>query len=217
MDVDDLYVGIHLEVFAEFGDIDIHASRSEIAVVLPDFLEGAATVHKLVEVHGKHAQEFAFLHGETLHLVALGEGLMREIKRKVANVEGVLVGLSVVESAADGGIEAGKKFFHAEGLGDVVVGTYLKPLQLVGLKVLGRQEYDWDALVYATDFLSHSESILYRHHNVENTRVDIVILVSIDGCLAVGCEGDGIAFLRKIGLEYGAEIGIILCDEEFNT
>ena len=48
-------------------------------------------------------------------------------------MEEIFVGLAVVEGAAYGGIDACQQLFHAEGLGDVVVGTDFEAFEFVGL------------------------------------------------------------------------------------
>ena len=74
--VDDLHLWVDLEVFAQLGDIYVHAACRKIAVVFPNLLQGAGAVYQLVEVHGEHTQQFALFHGQSLHVVATGEGLM---------------------------------------------------------------------------------------------------------------------------------------------
>ncbi len=40
MDVHDFDLGVVFEVFAEFGDENVHAAGVEVAVVAPDLFEG---------------------------------------------------------------------------------------------------------------------------------------------------------------------------------
>ena len=136
VDIDDFDGGVGLEVFSEFGDVDVHAAGGEIRVVFPDFLEGGVAVDELVEVDGEDAEEVAFFGGEALDFVADSKGLVDIVEGEVADFEDVFVGAVFVEGAAHGGVEASEEFFHGEGFGDVVVSADFEAFEFVFFKVL---------------------------------------------------------------------------------
>ena len=210
VDVDDLDGGVGLEVLAELGDVDVHAACGEVGVVLPNLLEGGGAVDELVEVDAEEAEELAFLGGEALgFLTVAGEGLVVVVEAELADGELVVLGLVFVEGAADGGVDASEEFFHAEGLGDVVVGADLETLELVGLEGLGGEEEDGDVFVDAAQFLGDGEAVLDGHHDVEDAGIDAVGLVDVEGLLTVDGEENGIAFLGEVGLEDGTHVGVV--------
>ena len=53
MDIHNFHRGVVFQVTAQFGDIHVHATGGEIAVVLPDFVEGRGSVHHLVEIEAE--------------------------------------------------------------------------------------------------------------------------------------------------------------------
>ena len=62
----------------------------------------------------EHAQQFALLHGETLHVLAAGKCLVGIVEHAVADMEEVLVRLTVIERPSNRGIQSCQQFFHAE-------------------------------------------------------------------------------------------------------
>ena len=54
MNVNDLDLGIVLEVFAQFGYIHVHAPAIEISVATPYLLQRLFARQKIIEMFGKH-------------------------------------------------------------------------------------------------------------------------------------------------------------------
>ena len=217
VNVDDFDGGIGLEVFSEFGDVDVHAACGEVGVVLPDFLEGGVAVDELVEVDGEDAEEVTFFGCETLDVVADGEGLMDEVESEVADFEDVFVRAVFVEGAAHGGVEASEEFFHGEGLGDVVVGADFETFEFVFFKVFGGEEDDGDFFVDFSNILSDSETVFEGHHDIKDAGIDVFGIEEGGGVVAVFSPDDGVAFLGEIGFEDGTQIGVVFSNQKFNS
>ena len=60
MDIDDLNIGIFLEVFSQFRDVHIHASCIEIIVISPNFLQCQLSLQQIVFVLTEHFQQLVF-------------------------------------------------------------------------------------------------------------------------------------------------------------
>jgi hypothetical protein len=48
MNGDDLYLGVILENFSDFAEVNVHGTCIEIAIVTPDLLECMASVDQLI-------------------------------------------------------------------------------------------------------------------------------------------------------------------------
>ena len=58
MNIDDLYIGIRFQVFAQFGDVYIHTPCVKIIVIDPDGLQGKIPLKYLVNVVTQEFQQF---------------------------------------------------------------------------------------------------------------------------------------------------------------
>src|SRR5690606_26638602 len=63
VDVDDFYVGIFPEVFAQLRDVDVHAAPVEVGVAAPDLFQRLLPGQQVVLVLAEHAQQLVFLGG----------------------------------------------------------------------------------------------------------------------------------------------------------
>ena len=70
--------------------------------------------------------------------------------------------------AAQDGFDAQDDDVHAEGLGDVVVGTDFETGANVFDECLGGEEDEGDVLVHFADALGQCESVHLGHHHVED-------------------------------------------------
>lgn len=217
MNVDDLNLGVALEVFAQFGDIDIHTTSSEVAVILPDFLKRVGTVDELIEIDAEQAEQFRLFRSQSMVLARQAENLVIVVEGVVADGEDIVLRFVLVVGAADGGVDASQELFHAEGLGDIVVGTDFKTFEFVAFKALGRKEKDGDALVDAAYFLGHSKAILDGHHDVEDASIHVLFMIDIESSLAIGSQEHGVAFLGEISLKNGTQVGVVFSDQQFNS
>jgi hypothetical protein len=65
----------------------------------------------------------------------------------------------------------GEQLVHAEGFGDVVVGSCLKCLYFGQLIAAARQDNDRDPLVAASDFLQQLKSVNVRQTEIEDHEI----------------------------------------------
>ena len=70
MDIDDLNIGIFLEVFSQFRDVYIHASAVKIIVISPNFLQCQLSLQQIFFVLTEHFQQLVFFRGQS-DLVAI--------------------------------------------------------------------------------------------------------------------------------------------------
>ena len=69
MDVDEFHFGIVLEVFAQFGDIDIHGPGVEVRVLAPHLLQRHRALKRFVHVLTKQQEQVGFFRGELARLL----------------------------------------------------------------------------------------------------------------------------------------------------
>ena len=84
MHVDNLYARFALEIFAEFGDIDIHVAGIVETVVPPDLFEGVTTLKDVVFLVHQHLQQLCLTCGNALLLALDGEGLSFFVEQNTA-------------------------------------------------------------------------------------------------------------------------------------
>src|SRR5215204_7471151 len=96
--------------------------------------------------------------------------------RKVLRVELQVPGLDYLSpparlAALEVRVYAGDKLLHAEGLGNVVVGSGLEPSDLILFGIFGRDHHDHYALVALADPLAHLYPGLAGEHDVEQDQI----------------------------------------------
>lgn len=180
-------------------------------------MKRAGAVDELVEIEGEKAKEFRLLGGEFADIVVDGERVVRVVEDTTAEMEDVTFGSSPVERAADGSIDASEEFVHRERFGDIVVGADLETFKDIALERFGRDEDDRDTFVGAAYFLSDGIAILDGHHNIQDAGVDVLVMIHFNSLFAIGGEADGEAFLRKIGTEDSAQVGVVLSNKKSDT
>ncbi len=175
VDVDDLDLVVVLQVLAQLRDIDIHRPGVEVVVVDPNGLERIVALQDLVGVGAEQGQQLVLLGGELGLLLADGEQLLLGVEGEAADVvERTLLVLLTLHATQDS-LDAHHELLHGEGLGDIVVGTQLEAFEDILLQRLGRQEDDRHLGVALTNLLSQRETVLLRHHHVEDA--DVVLLL----------------------------------------
>ena len=84
VDVHEFDAGVVAEVFAEFGDEDVHAAGVEVGVVAPDEAEGGLAFEDFALLLAEEAEEVGFAGGEALDLVLVAEFAGGEVEVVVA-------------------------------------------------------------------------------------------------------------------------------------
>ena len=85
MDVDNLNLGIILQMLAQFGDVDIHRTGIEVVVVDPDGLQGEVALQDLIGVAAQQGQQLILLGGQLTLLVAQAEQLLLGIEGELTD------------------------------------------------------------------------------------------------------------------------------------
>ena len=137
---------------------------------------------------------------------------MDVVEGEVADFKDVLVWAFLGEGAAHGGVETSEELFHAEGLGDVIVGADFKTAEFVLFEVFGSEEDDGNVFVDLTDFLGDGEAVFLRHHDIEDAGIDVLVVEKGKSLVAVLSPYDGVTFLCEVGFEDGAEVRVVLSD-----
>ena len=102
MNVDDLDLGIVLQVLTQLGDIHIHRTGIEVVVVDPDGLQGEVALQDLVGVTAEQCQQLVLLRGELGLLIADDEQLLLGVEGCVAvALHSRLLGLLTLGAAQD--------------------------------------------------------------------------------------------------------------------
>ena len=211
MYIKDLDFGFAFEVFAQFGDIDVHIAGVVEAVVAPDFLEGVAAFEDVILLVHEHFEQLCLAGGDAFLLALDGEGLPFLVEGDAAELYDVVAGL-LGGGAAQEGLDAGLQLLNGEGLGDVVVTTDGEPLDKVFLQVLGGQEDDGDFLVQLADLLGQRETVHQGHHHVHDADVERLGAERLVGDLPVGGVGHVVPFGGEVGGEHLAQIDVVFSE-----
>ena len=83
----DVDARVVLEVFAEFGDIDVHRSGVEVVFLFPDLLQGLGALQGVAHVLAEHQQQVGFLRGQFLGLLTIDEQMTRCVESVGAQME----------------------------------------------------------------------------------------------------------------------------------
>ena len=103
VDVDNLDGRVVLEVFAQLGDVNIHAAGVEIIVINPDGLQCVVTLENFIRVLAEKSQQFAFLCGESCLLLGCSQNLLLGVKSKLTDaVERTVLALLAADTAEHG-------------------------------------------------------------------------------------------------------------------
>ena len=140
----------------------------------------------------EQAEQFAFLGGEFFGLIVGNEHLFLGIESEFANlIHGHFFALFALH-ASQNSFNAHHQFLHAEGFGDIVVGTDFKSFQNVFFQGFGSEENDRHLAIDGAHFLSQLEAVFFRHHNVEYTNVVFPFQKSFVAtfaiCIQIGIE-----------------------------
>jgi hypothetical protein len=60
MDINDLYIAVDLQVFAQFGNIHIHTPAIEIGIAAPDFFQSGFPWQQIVHMLAEHFEQLVF-------------------------------------------------------------------------------------------------------------------------------------------------------------
>ena len=177
--------GVAFDLVAEVGDGDVHGAGFGVGAEAPDLFEklGAGNGAGLVAV--EPAEDAAFARGEGNGLPAALGGAMAEIEVAAVGADGFRLGGDGLEPAGEG-VNAGKQFAGAEGLGDIVVGADLEAADFVFLGAAGGEHEDGEAGAGLAEALADGEAVEFGQHEVENDEIQRGIEATFGGGQAVG-------------------------------
>ncbi|KIX78571.1 hypothetical protein SF12_08360 [Streptomyces sp. MBRL 601] len=173
------------------------------------------------ELHpGQHASGVAQQHLQEVELLerqvdlAAGDGdhVPVDVHPHRAGLQGLRYGLLRFAPAAQHGADAGDQLARGEGLGDVVVGPYLQPDDLVDLAVLGG-DHDHRHVGAAAQLAADLGAGESGQHQVEQDQVGAVALELVEPLGPGGRDGDLEALLAEHVGQSVAEGFLILDDE----
>ena len=71
VDVYDLHAAVFFQIFAQFGDVYVHAAAVEVGVAAPYALQRQFAWQQVVLVFAQHQQQFIFLRRKGMTVVAM--------------------------------------------------------------------------------------------------------------------------------------------------
>ena len=117
--------------------------------------------------------------------------------------------------AAQYRLDARQQLPRGKGLCQIVVCAHLQADDAVGFVASGRQHQDWCRLVLAgAQFAAQDQSIIARHHHIENDEIDGVRLEKCPHMPAVGSHGDPQAILLQITRNQFPDFAIVIDDQD---
>ena len=108
-------------------------------VINPDGLQRKVTLQNLIGMCTEQAQEFRFLRSQLGLLPVDSQDLLLCVERKAADFVYTAFLVLLSTYTTQDGFNTEHQLFHAEGFGDVVVGTNLETFQDILLQRLGCQ------------------------------------------------------------------------------
>ena len=158
----------------------------------------------------QQAQQLALLGGEVVAAVIGEEHLTLCVEGEFADfVNGHFLTLLALD-AAQNGLDAHDQLLHAEGLGDVVVGTDFETFEDILLEGFGCEEDDGHIAVDGTDFLSQLVAVFLGHHHVKQADVILAFKESLVTGLAIGKQFGFKALVLEVLTGEGSQILVVL-------
>src|SRR5580704_7334068 len=114
--------------------------------------------------------------------------------------------------AAKRGANARKKFFDAEGLGDIVVGTGIESDDLVALSVANCKNDD-RSVTPTANFAAGFDTADARKIDVEQNKIGLSFARGLDGFFAGGSFGNNVAAEGKSGAQDAANLRFVVDDQ----
>ena len=184
---------------------------------------GVLVPHQLVDLRGRkdavrvaHQQvEDVVLYGRELHRLAVhGDGFLGVVELHAADGDGVLRLLALL-LAAQARIapqlapHAGLHLDGVEGLCHVVVRAHVESEHLVGALALGREQYD-GYVVLLPQLGCRRDAVHFRHHDVHEHKVDVVLLHAVERLLA--CERGVylVILVRQVDLQRRHDVDVVI-------
>ena len=116
--------------------------------------------------------------------------------------------------AAQHGVQAGEQFARVEGLGQVVVGAHFQAHDAVDRIALGGKHQDRDGLSPYTQAAADGQTVLARHHQVEDQRIERFARQQAIQLFCVLDAAHGQTVGAEIALQQGAQFRFVVQNDD---
>ena len=155
--------------------MDIHCADITAIVIRPNGVQQRFTGINAVGIAHQEFDNIEFLSGQ-LHQFAGGIGVSGiQVQGYCANGQQCGSGLGRRGVTAKQGLYSGLQLQNIEGFGDIIVCTAIKAHQFIHVLGFGGQQDDGHIGKLA-NFSAGSQTVHFRHHDVQNDQTDIGIL-----------------------------------------
>jgi len=199
------------QLLAHAADKDLDRVRIAIEVLIVEMLDEFGAGHHAPFVVHEVGEQPVFMGGELDRIAvdADAAGARVEPDRPAGQFA-----LGVPGGAAQQGADAGEDFLEMEGLGDIIVGAGVEPLDLVAPAIARRQDQDGHGAAGAPPRLQHGDAVQFRQADVEDDRVVGLVLAEIMAFLAVKGAVDDVAGIGESRRQLTIKIRIVLDNEQ---
>ena len=217
MDVHYFYRAVFPEVFAELGNVNVHAAAIEVGIATPYALEGSFAGQEVVLVFAQHKQELVLFGRECMRIVAVLQRAQLTIKMVCADVELDLRVVLIVHFlvAFQDGLYFMKQYFAVEWLGDIVIGTQFVAGKDVVLHAFGREEEQGYVRIYIAYFFCQCEAVHVRHHDIEEAHIEALPAKSREAKDTIAGELYYKVVELQVAFQHHSEISIVFNKQYF--
>ena len=185
---------IVFDLLAELGNVDVHRTGVHgIGVfVAPNLAQEFGTRNGMIAVVPQVFKNFDFLTGKGEFFRATNTGVFAEVHAQATGNKLTFV-LHGLTAATEHGVNTSEQHGNRERLRNVVVGTELKTVDDIVIRILCRQDNDGEGTVLLTDLVANGEAIHAREHQVQQDQVVLTREGFGKARLAVGTVLDHVA------------------------
>ena len=172
VNIDNLYIGICTQMFAQFRDVNVHTAGIEIIVVHPDCLKCEIALKNFVCVFAKKLQQVALFGCKLRGSVVNFKRLLLCVKEELADLEIGLLGILLSVYTAQDSFDTEHELFHRERFGNVIVAANLEAVENISLESFGSKEDNGHFRINLSYFLGKGEAVFLWHHYVKHADVE---------------------------------------------
>jgi len=203
---------IRFEFLTELEDLVIHGPGCRIRIIPPYLIEKSVACKDALSFFREELQELELVGGEDDGLAAAMDGHLLEVDFAIG--EAVNRGQTGLALAPDGGVDPGREFARAEGLGDVVVCSEFEEKDLVGDFSDGAEDNDGGFAGLGLESLAEFATGDVGEDQVEDDGERPLAAKELERCVAVRRNDGGIAFLGEDAAEHSLHALIVFDDED---
>src|SRR5215203_5269492 len=151
---------------AQVPDINVHYVGLDAELLLPHPREQEVPREYPARVAGHELEKVVLSGGQVLHLAVTAPDLPgRRVDLQIRHPQHLVCFCSTQERP-----QPGQKLLRVEGLGEVVVCTQVKAVDLIGWGVAGSQHDDRHLVALLPELLHHTDPVHTRQHDVQDDR-----------------------------------------------